>query len=109
MIRLRSFAIVFAPAYAILYTLAVFNNWALFTYAPATGEFGPLLTPATVGPSMYWYGWIATAALGGGALAGLCAFLPERVTQRLPACIAWAVPIAVILVFGYLLRGYFLR
>ena len=92
-----------------LYALAVFNNWALFTYAPATGEFGPLLTPATAGPSMYWYGWIATAALGGGALAGLCAFLPESVTRRMPACLTWGVPIVVILVFGYLLRGYFLR
>lgn len=109
MIRLRTFAVTFAPAYAVLYALAVFNNWALFTYAPATGEWGPLLTPATVGPSMYWYGWIATAALGGGALAGLCAFLPEPVAQRIPACLAWGVPIVVILVFGYLLRGYFLR
>ena len=41
MIRLRTFAIAFAPAYALIYALAVFNNWALFTYAPATGEFGP--------------------------------------------------------------------
>ena len=109
MIRLRAFAVVFAPAYALIYALAVFNNWALFTYAPATGEFGPLLTPATVGPSMYWYGWIATAALGGGTLAGLSAFLPEPVAQRMPACLAWGVPIVVMLVFGYLLRGYFLR
>jgi hypothetical protein len=109
MIRHRTFVVVFAPAYAIIYVLAVFNNWALFTYAPATGEFGPLLTPATVGPSMYWYGWIVTAVLSGGAIAGLCAFLPEPVTRRIPACIAWAVPIIVILVFGYLLRGYFLR
>jgi hypothetical protein len=108
-IRFRTFAIVFAPAYALIYALAVFNNWALFTYAPATGEFGLLLSPATVGPTMYWYGWIATAALGGGILAGLCAFLLERVTQRMPACTAWGVPIIVILVFGYLLRGYFLR
>jgi hypothetical protein len=109
MMRRRMFAVVFTPAYAAIYALAVFNNWALFTYAPATGEFGPLLTPATVGPTMYWYGWIATAALGGGALAGLCVSLPEPVTQRIPACITWAVPSVVILVFGYLLRGYFLR
>jgi hypothetical protein len=109
MTRLRTFAVVFAPAYALLYALAVFNNWALFTYAPATGEFGPLLAPASVGPTMYWYGWIATAALGGAALAGLCTLLPGPVAQRIPACIAWAVPIVVILVFGYLLRGYFLR
>jgi hypothetical protein len=109
MIRLRTFVVAFAPAYAVIYALAVFNNWALFIYAPATGEFGPLLTPATVGPSMYWYGWIATTVLGAGALAGLCAFLPESIRQRLPTCLAWGVPIAVILVFGYLLRGYFLR
>ena len=27
MIRLRTFAVVFAPAYAIIYALVVFNNW----------------------------------------------------------------------------------
>jgi hypothetical protein len=109
MIRLRTFSVAFAAAYAIIYALAVFNNWALFTYAPATGQLGALLTPATVGPTMYWYGWIATAALGGGVLAAICTFLPESITRRMPVCLAWAVPIVVILVFGYLLREYFLR
>jgi hypothetical protein len=104
-----TFAIVFAVAYSIIYVLAVFYNWALFTYGPATGEFGPLVTPASAGPTMYWYGWMATAVLSGAVVAGLAALLPETATRLIPAALSWIVPIVVIVVFGFLLRGYFLR
>jgi hypothetical protein len=103
------FATVFAAAYSIIYVLAVNYNWALFTYAPATGKLGPLLTPATDGPTMYWYGWIATAAIGGGIVAALAALLPESAAKRVPPQLCWAVPIVMVLVIAYLLRGYFLR
>jgi hypothetical protein len=104
-----TFATVFAAAYAILYALAVFYNWALFTYAPATGEWGLLLTPARAGPTMYWYGWMATAALGAAVIAIIAALLPEAFVRRIPAALSWAVPMIVIVVFGFLLRGYFMR
>jgi hypothetical protein len=103
------FAIVFAAAYSIIYVLAVEYNWALFSYAPATGNFGPLVTPASAGPTMYWYGWIATAAIGGAVVAAIAALLPERVAKRIPPMLCWATPIVMLLVIGTLLRGYFLR
>jgi hypothetical protein len=103
------FAITFAAAYSIIYVLAVEYNWALFTYAPATGNFGPLLTPATAGPTMYWYGWIATAAIGGAVVAAIAAVLPAGVARRIPPLVSWAVPIAMLLVIAFLLRGYFSR
>lgn len=52
---------------------------------------------------------MATAALGAGALAAFVCLLPERLTRRLWPCLAWAVPVCVIVVFAVLLRGYFLR
>jgi hypothetical protein len=104
-----TFAIVFAAVYSVMYALAVFYNWALFTYGPATGEFGSLVTPASAGPTMYWYGWMATAALSGAVVAALAALLPDTATRWIPAALSWVVPIIVIVVFGFLLRGYFLR
>ncbi len=103
------FSVTFAVAYATLYYFAVRQNWALFTYHPALGTFGIFTTRAQGGPSMFWYGWIATAALGGAAIAALASALPARVTRRLWPGLSWAVPLCAILAFAFLLRGYFLR
>ena len=103
------FSTSFAVASAIIYFLAVEWNGALFTYHPALGTFGILTTPAKAGPSMYWYGWMTTSALGGGAIAAIVSVLPEAVTRRIWPCLSWAVPLCIILAFAILLRGYFLR
>lgn len=107
--RFATFAIVFAAAYSLIYVFAVEQNWALFTYHPATNTFAPLTGKAPAGPSMYWYGWMSTAALGAAAIAALVSLLPPAVTRRIPFCFAWAVPLCVIVVFAFLLRGFFLR
>jgi len=103
------FAIVFAVVYAVTYALAVWKNYALFTYHPALYEFGIGVQKAKDGPAMYWYGWMATAAIA-GSLAGLLACLvPARASRRLWPDLAWLVPLCVMLFFAWLLRGYFLR
>jgi hypothetical protein len=103
------FVIVFAAVFAVAYLVAVLKNYALFTYHPATGRVGAGVERAGEGPAMYWYGWIATAALAGVA-AGLAACLvPGRLAQRLWPGWAWLVPVCVVLAFCYLLRNYFLR
>jgi len=107
--RFGVFAVTFAAAYAVLYVLAVDQNWALFTYHPATNTFAPLTGKAPAGPSMYWYGWMTTAALGAGVLAALVSLLPAGLTRRIWSGVAWAVPLCVIVVFAFLLKGYFLR
>jgi hypothetical protein len=97
---------VFAAAFAVVYMLAVENNWALVTYHPKIGEWEWLNRPSKNGPAMYWFGWLGTsffAATGAGMLALV---LPKRLV--LPAWIGWAVPLAVMLAFVYLLRGFFL-
>jgi hypothetical protein len=103
------FTVTFAAVFAVVYVLAVENNWALFSYAPATGQFTPLVTTTTTGPTMYWYGWIATAAIAAGAVAALVSLVPESFAKWVWSGWSWAIPIAVLVAFGYLLRGYFLR
>jgi hypothetical protein len=107
--RFAIFAIVFAAAYAVIYVFAVEQNWALFSYHPATNTFGPFVSKAPAGPSMYWYGWMSTAAIGAGVLAALVAALPDSLTRRVPPFLAWAVPLCALVAFAFLLRGYFLR
>jgi hypothetical protein len=103
------FAIVFAAAYAILYVVAVEYNLALFTYHPALEEFGFLVEKPKEGPAMYWYGWMVTSALGAFAVAAIASWLPAGWARRVWPGWSWAVPLAVMLVFGYLLRGFFIR
>jgi hypothetical protein len=103
------FVVTFTAAFSIIYVLAVDYNWALFTYAPATGKFGPFLTPATGGPTMYWYGWISTAAIGAGAIAAIASLVPEAAAKRVWSGWSWVVPIGVLIAFAYLLSGYFMR
>lgn len=108
----RSFAvfvIAFAAAYAVLYVIAIEYNLALFTYHPASEEFHWLVKPAADQPAMYWYGWMATSALGAFAFALIAAALPAVWTARIWPGWSWAVPLAVMAVFGYILRGYFIR
>jgi hypothetical protein len=112
MIAARSFptfAIVFAGAFATLYLLSVENNWALFTYHPALEEFGFLVQKPKDGPAMYWYGWLATSALGAVAIATAAAYLPVHSTNRFWGGLAWAVPLATMFAFAYILRGFFTK
>ena len=98
---------IFAAAFALTYVFAVEANWALFTYHPKTGEWDWLTKPARAGPAMYWYGWLATSFLAASAAGLIASLLPRRWLP--PSCIGWAVPLAIMLVFVYLLRSFFLR
>ncbi|HEX9454886.1 MAG TPA: hypothetical protein VGA27_11015 [Candidatus Binatia bacterium] len=108
--RLPIFSMVFAIAYAVLYLLSVQYNWALFTYHPAIEEFGSLVQkPRDGGPAMYWYGWLATSAIGGFVIAAIASWLPSNSINRLWVNLAWAVPLAAMFAFVYILRGYFTK
>ena len=105
----RPIAIVFPVVHAIAYVIVVENNYALFTYHPALGEFGFLVERPKDGPAMYWYGWMATAGIVALFGAAFSCFIPERAAQRLWSGWSWSVPLIVMAVFSYLLRGFFLR
>jgi len=103
------FAVVFAAAWSIAYLICVDRNYALFTYHPAIYEWGLGVQKAKDGPAMYWFGWMATSGIAAGVVAAAVAWLPESLTRRIWPGWSWAVPVAVMTVFCYLLRGYFLR
>ena len=103
------FAIVFAVVFAVVYVIAVEKNYALVTYHPQIYEFGLWTQAPRDGPAMYWFGWMATAALAGATAGLLACLLPQSLTRRLWPGLSWLVPLAVIVAFGYLLRDFFLR
>jgi hypothetical protein len=100
---------VFSIAFAVIYIASVQYNLALFTYHPEPAQWGPLVQAPKQGPAMYWYGWLATSALGAAALAALALALPARPLERAASVLVWLVPIVMIGVISYILRGYFLR
>jgi hypothetical protein len=104
-----NFTVTFAIAFAILYTLAVENNWALFTYHAALEEFVFLVEKQKDGPAMYWYGWLSTAGIGAFVVAALASSLPEKLSRLIWPGWSWAVPLATMVVFFYILRGFFTR
>ena len=107
--RAPVFVIVFAAVYTVVYLIAVQKNYALFTYHPALEQFGLLVEKPRAGPAMYWYGWIATAGLTAVAVALAACSVPGSLVKRLWPGWAWSIPIAVMVTFAYMLKGYFLR
>jgi hypothetical protein len=107
--RFPVFAVTFAAVYSAVYYFALDNNWALFSYGPAVGEWTLFNRAASAGPTMYWYGWIATSALVGAVVGLIACFLPKNLGGRLWSGSAWLVPVCSIAAIGYLLSGYFTR
>jgi hypothetical protein len=100
---------VFAFAFALIYVASVHYNLAVITYHPQTGAWGWLVEAPRQGPAMYWYGWLITSAVGAAVVAALSLMLPAHAIERASAILVWLVPIGMIAVIAYILRGYFLR
>jgi hypothetical protein len=100
---------VFSIAFVVIYAFAVDYNLALFTYHPQLRQFAFLVEAPKAGPAMYWYGWIVTSALGAAVVAVLALALPRSWVERIWSGWTWLVPVAVIIFFVNLLKGYFLR
>ena len=104
----RTFALVFAIATPVLYTICEMMNWPLFTYHPGTNrvDFGWAPAGKDEGPAMYWYGWSASTLLGSAILGGLATLLPENATRRIPLSLVWIMPIIVLPVLIYSLKFF---
>jgi hypothetical protein len=89
-----AFAIYYAPAYAFTGANSSFS-WPLFTYFPAIDEWRWGLVPGNddIGPPMWWYGWMASAAIVGLIAAVIALLLPARMTEKFWALAAWVVPL----------------
>jgi len=106
--RFGAFALVFGVAFAVLYVVCDLAALPLFTYHPGTDRIDPGYAPARrdEGPAMYWYGWLASSALGATLLGVLAALLPEKLRAKIPLALAWMVPIALLPVLLYSLKFY---
>jgi ABC-type branched-subunit amino acid transport system permease subunit len=105
--RLEKLFPIFAAAFAVIYLLAVEQNWALFTYHPKLGQFEWFAQPARTGPPMYWYGWLTTSVLG----ATLACLLSWPLVRHRPIqfWLGWTVPLAVMVIFVPFFRDFFWR
>ena len=104
----RTFAVVFAIATPIIYTICEMRNWPLFTYHPGTNrvDLGWTAAVRDQGPAMYWYGWNATTLIGSAVLGFLATLLPQHVTKKIPLSLVWIAPLAAIPVLVYALRFF---
>ena len=106
--RARTFALAFGVAFAILYVICDMTALPLFTYHPGTGRIDPGFVRARPdeGPAMYWYGWIASSAIGAFVAGIVATLLPEKLTARIPPALAWIVPIVLLPILIYSLKFY---
>ncbi len=94
---------VFSVAFAVLYLLATYFNLALVTYHPALKELQFLAQPPKAGPTMYWYGWIMTTAIGAFVAGAVATFMPDRWDRWVQRAITFAFVYAVLYVIVYYL------
>jgi hypothetical protein len=106
--RFGTFALVFGICFAILYVVCDMAALPMFTYHPGTDRIDAGFTPPRrdEGPAMYWYGWIATSALGASVLGLLASMLPGKIAARIPLALGWAVPVVLLPVLIYSLKFY---
>ena len=107
-VTFRTFAVVFAIATPIVYTICDMQNWPLFTYHPGTNrvDLGWARAVPNEGPAMYWYGWTASTLLASAALGVLATLLPQSLTQRIPLSLVWLLPIVVLPILIYSLKFF---
>lgn len=104
----RTFAVVFAIATPIVYTICEMRNWPLFTYHPGTNRFDLFWAGAVrdQGPAMHWYGWTANTLIGSAVLGFIATLLPHNLTRKIPLSLTWIAPLAVIPELIYALRFF---
>jgi hypothetical protein len=106
--KFKTFALVFGFSAATLYVACDFLGLPLFTYHPATNRLEWLrgVPRQGEGPVMYWYGWTASAMIGGAALGLLATLLPEGIANKIPLSLVWIVPLLAIPLLFYSLMPF---
>jgi amino acid permease len=112
----RRFAFAFGTTFAVLYVVALAKDLALFTVFPSLGivlagthHSGDVADPAMgfLAPTMYWYGWAATAALGALIVALAAASFAERLARYVWLGWVWVIPVLSMIACVYLTLPWF--
>jgi hypothetical protein len=100
---------VFSATFAVLYVLSIEYNLALITYHPQLNQWEFLVGASKGITPMFWYGWLATAALGGILAAAVASVIPSRWSVWLWSGWAWVVPLGAMAFIAYVLKDFFMR
>lgn len=110
---LRRFAFAYGPAFAVLYVVALKLDLALITVFPTLGiylvgtQYPKDAAPAFSPLAMYWYGWVATAALAALVPAVVAALLPQAWTRWISGAASWVIPALAMAACVYLTLPWF--
>jgi hypothetical protein len=101
---------VFGAVFGFFYALNFHYAYALFTYHPLINDFSWGYVAATddAGPSMFWYGWIALAALCSAGVALLSLLVPRSIADRVWPGFAWLLPVLAMALMAWFDRVWFL-
>ena len=101
---------VFAAAFAVIYLLAVEQNWALFTLPSETRYSGDWLGAAGQNGAAYvLVVWLADDVDVRRDLGELDSAWPLLRNRPVQFWLGWTVPLLIIVVFVYFFRDFFLR
>ena len=95
---------IFSMLFGIVYLTCFYMDWAPFRYYPDARTFHLRITPQD-GPAILWYGWVAAAAAVSAAVAWL---VPRQLAERLKPGLAWAIPLAIVLLMLAYERRWFM-
>ncbi|HEX4506044.1 MAG TPA: hypothetical protein VH722_09965 [Alphaproteobacteria bacterium] len=85
---------VFSLVATVVYVLAYNFGWQAFAYYPLLNRISLDKLPAKeAGPAMMYYGWMTTALIAGLVVA---AIVPNKIAAKLPAAVAWVVPLLLV-------------
>lgn len=101
----RLSATTFSLAYCAAYAAAFALDAPLFLYYPVEGRLAWAWAPFnSVGPSMAWYGLMASAAV---VALPVSLLVPERRAMAALRNLLWLFPVAALLASAWLLRVFF--
>jgi hypothetical protein len=95
------FTLIFCLSYIVFFAL----DWPLFLYYPQVKQLHLNAPAGDIGPSMHWYGLVASAAVAGTIAALLCkdSWFSMGLVKWL-----WVAPVAAMLGCSYFLRQFFM-
>jgi len=110
----RRFAFAYGIAFSVLYAVALAGDLALVTVYPTMGivllgtQHAQDAAPGMGGiPAIYWYGWVATAALGALVPSLVAALWPDAWAPGIWSGWLWLAPVAAMCVCVYLTMPWF--